>query len=367
MAEHKKRIGFTCAYTPLALIDASGFTPYRILPLGDMPDRAGSLLHDNMCPHVMRVLDRALAGNLPGLSGLVFMNSCDAMRRLSDAWRVARPEDRQILLDLPVADDPEAVAFFAKELERLAAQLAEWGGQTVTEAMVLRGMGRYDDLALGLERLAVSAARGSLPGGRPLLQEMLNRSVTAPPEETLAEIRRLETDSDPPRQPGNPDPADSKARPALRAPLFLFGNVLANLEAFELIESCGAQVVGDDLCTGSRQIVPLGGEGPGDAFHKLARGLLSRAACARTIRDAEPRRLAEQIVRDAGKSGARGVVGHVMKFCDPYLARLPAIRRALREAGLPLLILEGDCTMRSLGQYRTRIEAFVEMLGAQTS
>ena len=31
-------------------------------------------------------------------------------------------------------------------------------------------------------------------------------------------------------------------------------------------------------------------------------------------------------------------------------------------AGLPLLVLEGDCTSRSLGQQTTRIEAFVEML-----
>ena len=62
------------------------------------------------------------------------------------------------------------------------------------------------------------------------------------------------------------------------------------------------------------------------------------------------------------QTGARGVIAHVMKFCDPYLGRLPDVRDALRQAGIPLLVLEGDCTLRSLGQYRTRIEAFAEML-----
>ena len=57
------------------------------------------------------------------------------------------------------------------------------------------------------------------------------------------------------------------------------------------------------------------------------------------------------------------MIVHVMKFCDPYLNRLPGIRHELRDAGLPALVLEGDCTLRSLGQKRTRIEAFVEMLG----
>ena len=51
-----------------------------------------------------------------------------------------------------------------------------------------------------------------------------------------------------------------------------------------------------------------------------------------------------------------------MKFCDPYLMRMPAVQLRLRQAGLPLLVLEGDCTQRSLGQQRTRVEAFVEVL-----
>ncbi|MCP4693702.1 MAG: 2-hydroxyacyl-CoA dehydratase [Desulfobacterales bacterium] len=38
------------------------------------------------------------------------------------------------------------------------------------------------------------------------------------------------------------------------------------------------------------------------------------------------------------------------------------VRDALRHAGIPLLLIEGDCTLRSMGQQRTRIEAFIEML-----
>ena len=71
----------------------------------------------------------------------------------------------------------------------------------------------------------------------------------------------------------------------------------------------------------------------------------------------------QQVLAQAQACGARGVVAHVIKFCDPYLARIPAIQNALRKKGIPLLVLEGDCTLRSLGQQRTRIEAFVEMLG----
>jgi hypothetical protein len=36
-------IGFACAYTPLPLIAAAGFAPYRVSPLTDAPDRGGRL------------------------------------------------------------------------------------------------------------------------------------------------------------------------------------------------------------------------------------------------------------------------------------------------------------------------------------
>ena len=59
---------------------------------------------------------------------------------------------------------------------------------------------------------------------------------------------------------------------------------------------------------------------------------------------------------------ADGRVVAVEDTRDPYLDRLPMVREKLREAGIPLLLLEGDCNLRSIEQQRTRIEAFIEML-----
>jgi benzoyl-CoA reductase/2-hydroxyglutaryl-CoA dehydratase subunit BcrC/BadD/HgdB len=238
--ERQQRIGFSCSYTPLPLIDAAGFVPYRILPLGSAPDQAGSLLHDNMCPHVKRVLDRALAADLPELAGVVFVNSCDAMRRLADAWQVARPNDRTILLDLPSSNDDAAADYFAAELVRFADELSRWSGRRLTISDISRSAARYRALTGALSRLGHRAAAGTLPGGRQAFQELLNRSVTAPVHETLAEARRLDA------------APDAAQRASNRVPLYLFGNVLPDPEAFGLFESCGALVTADDLCTGAR-------------------------------------------------------------------------------------------------------------------
>ncbi len=346
-----QRMGFACAYTPLPIIDAAGFVPFRVLPMGDAPDQAGSFLHDNICPHVKRVLDRALGGDVPELAGVVLMNSCDAMRRVSDAWATARPADRVITLDLPIACDDTSVAHFKAELARLMERLSEWSGRPVTVEEVVQSVDRYNALAAGLERLADYAAVGALSGGHRVLQEIFNRSVTRSVDESLTELDRLAAGQGDSQQT---DPG---------VPVLLFGNVLPDPEALELLEACGCRVVADDVCTGSRQLVCYQLDGQEDPLAQLAHAILSRPACARTLVSPQAGLLAGQVAARARECGAKGAIAHVMKFCDPYLARLPAIRDALREAGLPLLVLEGDCTLRSLGQHRTRIEAFVEMLG----
>jgi benzoyl-CoA reductase/2-hydroxyglutaryl-CoA dehydratase subunit BcrC/BadD/HgdB len=353
--KEKKKIGFACAYSPLPLIDAAGFVPHRILPLSDVPDQAGTLLHDNICPHVKRVLDRAMGADLPELAGVVFMNSCDAMRRLADGWSKARPQENVALLDLPIGANKSSRDYFAKELTRFRVLLEEWGGQKVSNERLKESIAAYNDLASALDDLKKLAASGGLRGGAAKLQQVFNMSVTAPIGQTLDEIKKLKSE-------GSQNGPDNT-----RVPMFLFGNVLPDSAAFELFETCGVGVVADDLCTGSRQISPFENSEETEALSNLARGLLNRPACARTMPNLLAGEFTDRVVAQAKECGARGVIAHVMKFCDPYLARLPAIQKELKRQDMPLLVLEGDCTLRSLGQQRTRIEAFVEMLGGSPS
>jgi len=349
--QERQLIGFACAYTPLVLLQAARFTPYRILPIGEAPDRAGSILHDNLCPHVKRILDRALADDLPELAGVVFMNSCDAMRRLHDGWGAARPRDRRILLDLPMEAGEAAVDYFASELKRLGRTLGEWGGAALGESAVAASAECYGKLYGLLEEASRLAARGKLDGGSAKLQELFNLSVTRPPQEASSVLEQAISEA--PSASGGLDG---------RVPILIFGNVMPDPQAFSLFEECGVRVVCDDLCTASRMHAPATLPAGENYLQALARSILSRPRCARMLDPATPGALAKDVARRARESGARGVIAHVVKFCDPYLGRMPAVRDELRSTGFALLVLEGDCTMRSLEQHRTRIEAFVEML-----
>ncbi len=348
--EQTSYVGFTCAYTPLALIDAAGYVPFRILPMGDSPDRAGQVLHDNLCPHVKRVLDRALDNDLPELAGVVLLNSCDAMRRLADAWPKVRPHDRLIFLDLPFTSDEAAVTYFSSELSRLAETLFNWNQRSVSQEAIAHGVSGYDRVAHLFDGLRQRLRTGTTACSAARVQSLNNAAVTRPFAETLAMLNEFDQCSGPQDhlQDG--------------VPVFVFGNVLPDPEAFDLFEACGVRVIDEDFCTGSRVFSPIDVSSAEDLLVQMARSLLSRPRCARTVHPTRPGMLAEEIMMRAAVCNARGVIACTAKFCDPYIARMPSVRDALRKAGMPLLQIEGDCTMRSFGQQRTRIEAFAEML-----
>ena len=171
--DRTKRVGFTCAYTPLPLIHAAGFVPFRMLPEGESPDQAGAVLHDNLCPHVKRVLDRRLADDLPDLAGVVIMNSCDAMRRLADGWRASFPKDRVELLDLPVTQSRGSLSYFENELSRFRKVLEEWSGSTLTDDAIRESAGLYNRLSEGLDRAREATVHARVAGGWARLQELL--------------------------------------------------------------------------------------------------------------------------------------------------------------------------------------------------
>ncbi len=287
-------IGFTCAYTPLALIDAAGYTPYRILPMGDSPDTAGQILHDNLCPHVKRVLDRAMDNDLPELAGLVLLNSCDAMRRLADAWQKVRPDDRIILVDLPITSDDSAVSYFGQELSRLAETLGQWSGRPASTEAVAKSIGKYNQLALLFGSLRQGLVNGGVSGGAAYLQTLYNMAVTRSFHETHRMLKGVMEEMKTPSAGYN------------GVPIFLFGNVLPDPEALGLFESCGARIVDEDLCTGSRVFAPIEiGGGSEEISSATGPRASRRTRCARTLLPGHPGVIAEEVLARAHACQAR--------------------------------------------------------------
>jgi len=181
------------------------------------------------------------------------------------------------------------------------------------------------------------------------LQQIINTAATESTDKALAMAQKE-------LQPEEP------AKAGL-APVFLFGNLLFDPKVFDLFEEWNMHVTASDFCTTSRFVTQVDTKADNNIFRSLAASYMEQTPCARTMDTTKPGNIAQRIVQQAKESNAKGVIGFTLKFCDPYLARIPMIRQALQKESIPFLMLEGDCTMGSMGQQQTRIEAFTEMLG----
>ena len=71
----------------------------------------------------------------------------------------------------------------------------------------------------------------------------------------------------------------------------------------------------------------------------------------------------DDILRLAKEYNVDGVIDVNLKFCCLYDTEGYTVEKALKDAGIPVLGIETDYTDADAEQLRTRIQAFVEMLG----
>ena len=58
-----------------------------------------------------------------------------------------------------------------------------------------------------------------------------------------------------------------------------------------------------------------------------------------------------------------GVILQVMRYCDIYGYEVPSLKDYLESIGLACIYLEHDYSKGALAQLRTRLQAFLEIIG----
>lgn len=320
-------------------------------------------------------MNEGLAKGSASLTGVVLATSCHAMVHLASAFRYAgERRGREFfvhLLDLPrtCGGSDAAVRAFASALRDLAGRLSGFYGvawddgafygalqahqsvrRLLRELYRLR-MGQPENFrAAGLLEVVRAAVRVKKDEFLPVLEDILDalkgngngesRADGSPAAALLAGLRRR----------GSP-----------RGPRLLVAGSPLPIAYLDLIEELGGNIVGDDLCQGYRYCLPEVEEGP-DPFLSLARGYLGRVPCPRMLAGEER---FSYLLSLARKAGAQGVIYHALKFCDAYLYEYPLFRERFAEAGIPVLYLETEYRDVGLEQARTRIQAYLELLGEQ--
>ena len=145
--------------------------------------------------------------------------------------------------------------------------------------------------------------------------------------------------------------------------ILITGTPLAvpNWKLHNIIETSGAAVVCEEMCTGTRyfeNLVDESGETLDEQFMNLSRRYMKTNCACFTPNTGR----IDDILRMVDEYQVDGVIDCSLMFCCLYDTEKRAVAEALKEKNIPVLSLETDYTDTDAEQLRTRIGAFVEML-----
>ncbi|MEG2001281.1 MAG: 2-hydroxyacyl-CoA dehydratase family protein, partial [Evtepia sp.] len=141
--------------------------------------------------------------------------------------------------------------------------------------------------------------------------------------------------------------------------LMVVGAVIDSPEYIQLIEDVGAAVVADRFCFGSLPgMEPI--DETGDPYISMATHYLSTCECPRMVENWRGR--IDSIVKWAQEFNVDGVVIESIKFCDWWGYEVLTMINSLEQHGIPVVKIEREYSYANEGQFRTRIQAFIESL-----
>ncbi|HAX53714.1 MAG TPA: 3-hydroxyacyl-ACP dehydratase, partial [Lachnospiraceae bacterium] len=145
--------------------------------------------------------------------------------------------------------------------------------------------------------------------------------------------------------------------------IMLTGTPLAipNWKLHHIIETSGAAVVCEEMCTGTRYFENQVDETK-DTLKEQMQALAERYMQINCACFTPNEGRIDDILRLAKEYKADGIIDVNLKFCNLYDTEGFLVERALKDAGIPVLGIETDYTDSDAQQLRTRISAFVEML-----
>jgi len=346
----RKIIGYFCSYVPEEIIHAAGFVPYRMRAVAGSGTAKGDIYFSALnCTFVRNCFNKVMEGDFHFLDGIVFMNGCDHTRRLYDNWRHAdmAPDFRYMFVAPHLVNDL-AMDQFTTEIHNFKGAVEEHFGVTIDNKKISESIGLYNRKRKLLADIYDLRKGRNVPvKGSEILALLL--CVTAMPVENAIELLESFIQGCRDRVVSRPDD--------LR--IFFSSGCIEEIGHMELIEDCGAVIVADNICLGSRHFnLPV--DESAEPIRALAVRYLSHLSCPRMMNDFH-KRLA--YIEEMKKEYAvDAIIAEKLKFCDLWGGELFIYRKDAVKKKFPILALERELYGGGQGQIRTRVQAFFEQV-----
>lgn len=340
--------GYFCTYMPEEILYAANILPVRILGSHEPPTVTEPYIFAMYCHFCRDCLAQGLKGKFNYLDGIVEGQACLHLRQAFNAWRLHIPIDYAHYIYVPHGvQTPHAIPYLTQELAKFRQSIEEWTGKTITN----------QDLERGIQ---------TLNRNRELMRKVTEYRKMNPPKITGLETMEMVLAS---QMSDKEEHSKLLEQLLLELPsrrlerkasirLMIIGSEDDDRVFMKNVEDLGATFVIDEHCTGTRyfwdDVKPQG-----DLLKAIASRYITRVPCP--SKDWPEFTRIQHAVNLAKEFNVQGALIIQNKFCDPHGIEIPPLRNALKSVGVDTYPLEFDVTV-PWGQFRTRVEAFLETL-----
>ena len=362
LIEHQKKggkvFGTFCVYVPDEIVFAADAIATGLCGGSQFWVPGGEkVLPANTCPLIKASVGARLDRTCPFFriaDMFIGETTCDGKKK---AWEILSKDVPLHVMDLPQMKRAKDIRAWAEEIETFKNVVEKFTGNEVTAEKLAESITLINNKRKALERLYNLRKNENLPisGCDVLLISQI--AFYDDPARFTQMTNKLCDELDQRVKDGvSVVPAGTKR-------IMLTGTPLAipNWKLHNIVETSGAAIVCEEMCTGTRYFENLVDESKTtleDQYMALAERYMKINCACFTPNEGR----IDDILRLAREYKVDGIIDVNLKFCNLYDTEGYFVEKAMKEAGIPVLGIETDYTDSDAGQLRTRISAFIEML-----
>ena len=359
--EGKKVFGTFCVYVPDELIFAADAIATGLCGGSQFWVPGGEkVLPTNTCPLIKASVGARLDRTCPFFriaDMYIGETTCDGKKK---AWEILGEDVPVHVMDLPQMKREKDIKAWADEIRELKKVIEDFTGNEITAESLNESIKLINNKRKALSRLYECRKADKVPiSGRDALV-ISQIAFYDDPARFTQMTNKLCDELEQRIKDGVSVVKEGTKR------IMLTGTPLAvpNWKLHNIIETSGAVVVCEEMCTGTRYFENLVDETKTtvdeqiDALANRYMGINCACFTPNTAR-------IDDIIRLAKEYKVDGVIDVNLKFCSLYDVEGYTVERALKEAGIPVMGIETDYTDSDAEQLRTRIGAFIEMIGTK--
>lgn len=362
LIKHQKKggkvFGTFCVYVPDEIVFAADAIATGLCGGSQFWVPGGEkVLPTNTCPLIKASVGARIDRTCPFFriaDMYVGETTCDGKKK---AWEILAEDVPVHVMNLPQMKRAKDVQAWAEEIETFKNIVEEFTGNKVTADKLAESIKLINNKRKALERLYDLRKNETLPisGCDALLISQIAfyddpARFTQMTNKLCDELEKRVADG-------------VSVVPAGTKRIMLTGTPLAipNWKLHNIVETSGAAVVCEEMCTGTRyfeKLVDESGTTLEEQYQALANRYMNINCACFTPNSGR----IDDILRLAKEYKVDGIIDVNLKFCNLYDTEGYFVERAMKEAGIPVLGIETDYTDSDAQQLRTRVSAFIEML-----